>query len=179
MYFSNKQVKVISIQKTLSILTVSGMLAFSSMAFGQSSAADDKKAFFSPLRFEGKHSDGMRRIALYMAMNDADKDAVSGLFASIGLKSDYDILLYSYYLAKNGEYEDAEKLAYYFFTLDRDGLVTATNDKFGILGRIFRILKKNNQLQKFEPSYVDELEANLKKIHYPFDRELSFNFMCK
>jgi len=141
--------------------------------------ADDKKAFFRAFRFEEKHSDGVRRIALYMAMSDAGKDAVSDLFASIGLKSDYDILLYSYYLAKNGEYEDAEKLAYYFFTLDEDGLVTATNDKFGILGRIFRILKKNNQLQKFEPSYVDELEANLKKIHYPFDRELSFNFMCK
>lgn len=142
-------------------------------------AADDKKEYFSTLRFEGKHSDAVRRIALYMAMNDADKNTVSNLFASIGFKRHYDILLYSYYLAKNGEYEDAEKLAYYFFTLDKIGEVQATHDKFGILGRIFRILKEHNQLQQFEPSYVDELEANLKKVNYPFDRELSFDFMCK
>lgn len=140
---------------------------------------DDKKEFLSALSFDEKHSDAVRRIAFYMAMEDADKDAVSGLFASIGLKSNYDVLLYSYYLAKNAEYEDAEKLAYYFFTLDEADLVVATHDKFGILGRIFRILKEHNQLQKFEPSYVDELEANLKKVNYPFDRELSFDFMCK
>ena len=142
-------------------------------------AADDKKEFFKALNFEGKHSDGVRRIALYIAMEDADKNMVSDLFKSIGLKSHYDILLYSYYLAQNGEYEDAENLAYYFFTLDEVGEVTATYDKFGILGRIFRILKEHKQLQKFESSYVDELEANLKKINYPFDRELSFDFMCK
>ena len=80
---------------------------------------------------------------------------------------------------KNAEYEDAEKLAYYFYTLDEGGKVKATHDKFGILGRIFRILKEHDQLQKFEPSYVDELEANLQKVNYPFDRELSFDFMCK
>lgn len=114
-----------------------------------------------------------------MAMNDADKDTVSHLFASIGYKSHYDILLYSYYLAKNGEYEDAEMLAYYFYTLDQVGEVHATHDKFGILGRIFRILKEHDRLEKFESSYVDELEANLMKVNYPFDRELSFNFMCK
>ena len=142
-------------------------------------AADDKKVFFSALHFLGKHSDSVRRIALYMAMNDADKDTVSDLFASIGLKSSYDILLYSNYLAKNGDYEDAENLAYYFYTLDEIGEVRATHDKFGILGRIFRILKEHDQIQQFELSYVDELAANLKKVNYPFDRELSFNFMCK
>ncbi|GMR15776.1 MAG: hypothetical protein BMS9Abin31_0066 [Gammaproteobacteria bacterium] len=142
-------------------------------------AAEDKKVFLSALHFEGKHSDGVRRIVLYMAMNNADADTVSDLFTSIGFKSSYDILLYSYYLAKNGEYEDAEKLAYYFFTLDEAGLVMTTHDKFGILGRIFRILKEHDQIQQFEPSYVDELEANLKKVNYPFDRELSFDFMCK
>ena len=142
-------------------------------------AAENKKDFFSALHFEGEHSDSVRRMAFHMAMKDADKDIVSGLFISIGLKSHYDILLYSYYLAKNGDYEDAEKLAYYFFTLDEVGEVRATHDKFGILGRIFRMLKEHNQLQKFEPSYVDKLEANLKKVNYPFDRELSFDFMCK
>ncbi len=142
-------------------------------------AAEDKQVFFSDLVFERKHSDAVRRIALYMAMNDADKDTVSHLFASIGYKSHYDILLYSYYLAKNGEYEDAEMLAYYFYTLDQVGEVHATHDKFGILGRIFRILKEHDRLEKFESSYVDELEANLMKVNYPFDRELSFNFMCK
>lgn len=141
--------------------------------------AENKQAFFSDLRLEAKHSDAVRRIALYMAMDYADKNTVSALFASIGFKSHYDILLYSYYLAKNGEYEDAEKLAYYFFTLDQVGEVQATHDKFGILGRIFRVLKEHDHLQKFESSYVDELEANLKKVNYPFDRELSFNFMCK
>ncbi len=84
--------------------------------------AEDKKEFLSALPFDEKHSDAVRRIAFYMAMEDADKDAVSNLFASIGLKSNYDVLLYSYYLAKNGEYEDAEKLAYYFFTLDEKDL---------------------------------------------------------
>lgn len=142
-------------------------------------AAEDKKEFFGTLHFEGKYSDAVRRIAFYIAMKETDKDIVSDLFKSIGLKSNYDILLYSYYLSKNGEYDEAEKLAYYFFTLDEAGLVTATHDKFGILGRVFRILKKHNQLQKFELSYVDALEANLKKINYPFDRELSFDFMCK
>ena len=142
-------------------------------------AAEDKQLFFSDLVFEGKHSDAVRRIALYMAMNDVDKETVSYLFSSIGIKSHYDILLYSYYLAKNGEYEDAEMLAYYFYTLDQVGEVHATHDKFGVLGRIFRILKEHDRLEKFESSYVDELEANLNKVNYPFDRELSFNFMCR
>lgn len=141
--------------------------------------AENKQQFFNDLRLEGKHSDAIRRIALYMAIDDADKDTVSVLFASIGYKSHYDILLYSYYLAKKGDYEDAEMLAYYFFTLDQVGEVQATHDKYGILGRIFRILKEHNQLDKFESSYVDELEANLNKVNYPFDRELSFNFMCR
>lgn len=142
-------------------------------------AADDKKEYFSTLHFEGKHSDGVRRIAFHFAMKDADEDTVSSLFASIGLKNYYDILLYSYYLAKNGEYDDAEKLAYYFYTLEKIGKVPTTYDKLGILGRTLRILKEHNQIQQFELSYVDELEANLKKINYPFDRELSFDFMCK
>ncbi len=142
-------------------------------------SAKNKQEFFSNLRFDNKQSDAVRRVALYMAMDDADKDVVSYLFASIGFKSHYDILLYSYYLAKNGEYEDAEKLAYYFHSLDQIGEVQATHDKFGVLGRIFRILKEHDQLQRFELSYIDELEANLKKVNYPFDRELSFNFMCK
>ncbi len=141
--------------------------------------AENKAEFLSSLQFKEEHSNGIRRLALYMAMNDADKETVSYLFTSIELKKDYDILLYAYYLAKNGEYEDAETLAYYFYTLSEVGEVWATHDKFGILGRIFRILKEHEQLQKFETSYVDELEANLQKIHYPFDKELSFDFMCK
>lgn len=141
--------------------------------------ADDKKEYLSALRFEKKHSNATRRIALYIAMQDADKDTVSDLFASIEKMNNHDILLYSYYLAKNGEYKEAEKLAYNFFILDEMGKVVATYDKFGILGRILRILKEHDQLQEFETSYVDELEANLKKINYPFDRELSFDFMCK
>ena len=142
-------------------------------------AADDKNEYLSTLHFEEKHSNAVRRIALYSAMKDADKNTVSDLFASVEQKNDHDILLYSYYLAKNGEYEEAEKLAHYFYTLDEVGEVAATHDKFGILGRIFRILKEHDQIQRFELSYVDDLEANLKKINYPFDRELSFDFMCK
>lgn len=142
-------------------------------------AAEDKDAFFSTLRFERKHSDGVRRIALHFAMSDADIGTVSDIFKAIGKKNYHDILLYSYYMAKNGEYEDAENLAYYFYTLDEVGEVPASYDKYGILGRVFRILKEHDQIQKFEASYVDELEANLKKINYPFERELSFDFMCK
>lgn len=142
-------------------------------------ATDDKKTFFNASYFDKNYSDSVRKIALYMAIKDADKDTVSDLFGMIGLKSDYDILLYSYYLAKNGEYEDAENLAYYFYVLVDAGKVRETHDKFGILGRIFKILKEHNHLQKFKSSYVDELEANLKKVNYPFDKELSFNFMCQ
>ncbi len=142
-------------------------------------AADNKKKYLDTLYFEAKHSDGLRRIAFHLAMRDADNETASNVFKTIEIKNYYDILLYSYYLAKNGEYEDAENLAYYFFTLDETGEVTPSYDKYGILGRIFRILKEHNQIQKFEASYVDELEENLNKIKYPFDRELSFDFMCK
>lgn len=142
-------------------------------------AAEDKKAFFRTLSFEPKHTDAVRRIALYMAMEYADKSTVSDLFASIGLKNDYDMLLYSYYLANNGDYEDAEKLAYYFYRLEKQREVRASYDKFGILNRILGVLKKNTQLQKFELSYADKLEANWNKLKPPFDRELSFDFMCK
>lgn len=142
-------------------------------------SVDDKDEYLSKLRFEEKHPDGVRRLAFHLAIKDADADVVSNLFKSIGFKTNYDVLLYSYYLAKIGEYEDSEDLAYYFYTLDEVGEVAATHDKFGILGRIFRILKENNQLKKFEASYVDELDANLEKVRYPFDRELSFDFMCK
>ncbi|MCK5666799.1 MAG: hypothetical protein KAI17_25085, partial [Thiotrichaceae bacterium] len=141
--------------------------------------ADSKKEFFDTLQFEARHTDAVRRIALYMAMEDTDIDTATRLFSTIKVKHHYDLLLYSYYLAQNGKYEDAENLAYYFYLLDEDGDVTATHDKFGVLGRIFRILKEHDQLQKFETAYVDELAANLKKVNYPFDRELSFDFMCK
>ncbi|MCK5662621.1 MAG: hypothetical protein KAI17_03995, partial [Thiotrichaceae bacterium] len=144
-------------------------------------STSDKDEYLRNIHFEEKHPDGFRRLALHIAMKDAGAgaDAVSEIFKSIEFKNNYDVLLYSYYLAKIGEYKDSENLAYYFYTLDEVGEVTATHDKFGILGRIFRILKENNQLQKFEASYVDELNANLEKVNYPFDRELSFDFMCK
>jgi hypothetical protein len=142
-------------------------------------AAADKNAFFTGLRFEAKHTNAVRRIGFYLALKEVDKDTVSDLFVSIGIKDHYDILLYAYYLAKNGEYEDAEKLAYYFYTLEKAGQVRTSYDKLGILGRILRVLKDENKIQNFELSYVDELDANLNKINYPFDRELSFDFICK
>jgi hypothetical protein len=142
-------------------------------------AADDKKEYFRTLHFEEKHSDVVQRIALYIAMKDADKDTVSKLAASVGLKNDYDFLLYSYYLARNGEYEDAENLAYYFLALDKAGELYNTYDKLGILARILRMIKEHGQIQQFELSYVEELESILKKTGYPIDEDLSFDFMCK
>ena len=142
-------------------------------------AADNKNEFLKSFSFDGKHSDAVRRIALYMAMSGADSETVLRMFLAVDIKNYYDLLLYSYYLAQNGEYEHAENLAHYFYTLDDAGEVRATYDKLGILGRILRILKENDHIQKFDPSYVDELETNLNKINYPFDRELSFDFMCK
>ena len=46
-------------------------------------AADDKKEFFNALHFEEKHSDAVRRIAFYIALEEADKDTISDLFALI------------------------------------------------------------------------------------------------
>ena len=155
--------------------TIKGVLEFMKSYLSE----EDKQKFFSALQFEKRHSDGVRRIAFYLAMKNTDGDTVSGLFASIGLKNNYDLLLYSYYLAKKEEYEEAEKLAYHFYSLAKAGQAHVTYDKLGILARILRVLKEHNKLHKFELSYIADLEDSLEKVNYPFDRELSFNFMCK
>ena len=157
--------------------TLRGVLAFMKSYLSE----EDKQKYFSALQFEKEHSDGLRRIAFYLALKDVgvDEDTVSTLFASIGMKKSYELLLYSYDLAKRGEYEDAEKLAYYFYSLSNANLARITYDRLGILARVLRILKEKNKLQLFELSYIAELEGKLEKVNYPFDRELSFNFMCK
>ena len=68
---------------------------------------------------------------------------------------------------------------FFFYTLDQAGEVVATYDKFGILGRTLSLLKENDRFRQFDDEYADELDNNLKKIRYPFDRDLSFDFMCK
>ncbi len=142
-------------------------------------ASKDKKKFFNTLKFDKKDTDGVRRIALYMAMDEADKYTVSRLFSSIRIKTFYGILLYAYYEAKHGEYINAMNWARYFMAYDKAGKVYETKAEFGVLGRILRILKKHDELGKIKPEYVEKLEAHLKKAHYPFDKKLSFSFMCK
>ena len=142
-------------------------------------SADNKTAYIASLELPDRVSDIVKSLVMYMAMDVADADEVEKRFDEIDVKSDYDFLLYSYYLAMNGQYEKSEELAYYVYTLFETDIAWETYDKFGILGRTLRILRDNSSVRKFDDEYVDELFANLKKIKYPFDRELSFDFICK
>ncbi len=140
---------------------------------------EDKQLFFDTLQPETMHSDGVRRLALHLALNDVDDETVSDLFSSVQLKKTYDILIYSYYLAKTERYSDAENLLYYYYTDAKHKKKIITFDKIAIMFRVLDILEKNMELQHFDTSYKGELEEKLKKVNYNVEGDLSFDYICK
>ena len=139
----------------------------------------DKQLFFDTLKPEKMHLDGVRRLALHLALNVVDDETVSKLFASVQLKKTYDILIYSYYLAKTGHYSDAETLLYYYYSHAKYKKNIITFDKIAIMYRVLSILEKNIELQHFDASYKGELQDKLKKVNYNVEDNLSFDYICK
>lgn len=142
-------------------------------------AADDKASYISSLEIPANFSDMFRSLVMFMAMEVADAGEVRKRFNAIEAKSDYDYLLYGYYLAMQGRFEEAEEYAFSVKVLIEMGTVQETHDKYGIMMHILRMVQEDGSVKKFDDDYVEELFDKLKKVGYPFDRELSFDFMCK
>jgi len=143
-------------------------------------ADEDNRHFFDNLKLESLHSDSVRRIALYFALDTGNHKAASVLFASVQKKTEYDILIYTYYLAKNKEYERSEEMLYYFYQNAKFIKKKRVSfDKIAIMIRILEILEKNIELQYFESSYKGELEGKLKRARYSVDDVMSFDHICK
>jgi hypothetical protein len=140
---------------------------------------EDKQLFFDTLQPEKLHSDGVRRLAFHLALREVDDETASDLFSSIQLKTTYDILIYSYHLAKIGQYSDAENLLYYYYTDAKYKKKIITFDKIAIMFRVLGILEKNMELQHFDSSYKGELEEKLRKVNYNVEGDLSFDYICK
>lgn len=142
--------------------------------------ADDKQQFFDDLDLESIETDGVRRIASYLAMRAGSNEASSAIFKSIESTNEYDMLLQTYYLALNEEYETAEKLLYYFYFVTK--FVKQKNlafEKIAIMINVLDILEKNYELQKFEVTYKAELEEKLRVANYSLDYALSFAHICE
>ena len=140
---------------------------------------EDKQLFFDTLQPEEMRSDGVRRLAFHLALDMVNDETVSDLFSSVQLKKTYDILIYSYHLAKTGHYSDAENLLYYYYSDAKHKKKIITFDKIAIMFRVLDILEKNTELQHFDSSYKGELEEKLKKVNYNVEDDLSFDYICK
>ncbi|VAW55451.1 hypothetical protein MNBD_GAMMA05-2482 [hydrothermal vent metagenome] len=141
---------------------------------------NDKKQFFDDVDLGAFETDGVRRIASYFALKEKNIEASTTIFKSIKSKNEYDILLQTYHMAQNGEYDEAEKLLYYFYFVTKH--VKQKNlafDKIAIMVHVLGILEKNIDLKKFEDTYRAELEEKLKKFDYSNDKVLSFEHLCK
>lgn len=143
-------------------------------------AAEDGKAFFDDYNMSLIGTDSVRRVASYFALREGNKNAWLELFMSIRDKNEYDILLQAYHLASNNEFEEAETLLFYFYTVTK--YVKKKHlafDKIAIMIHVLGILESNIELQHFEPSYKSELEGKLKKSDYSNNNVLSFEHICK
>ena len=140
---------------------------------------EDKQFFFENLKPEEMHSDGVRRLALHLALKSTSTEIVSDLFTSVQLKTTYDILIYSHYLAKTEQYTDAENLLYYYFTNAKNNKKVITFDKIAIMYRVLSILENNTELQHFDSSYRGELGNKLKSVNFNVEGDLSFDYICK
>ncbi len=140
----------------------------------------NKKRFFEDLNKEELRSDAVQRIALHFALESGNYKAASVLFPSIQKKTEYDVLIYIYYLAENGEYDRSEELLYYFY---QDAKFVKKKrvsfDKIAIMIRALKVLEENSALKHFESSYIGELEDKLKKANYHVEDAMSFGYMCE
>ena len=139
----------------------------------------DKKTFFENLQPEEMHTDGVRRLALHLALRSASTDVVSDLFTSVQIKTNYDVLIYSHYLAMTEQYTDAEKLLYYYYENTTNAEKIITFDKVAIMYRVLSILENNVELKHFESAYKGELKEKLKNVNVDTEGELSFDYICK
>ena len=140
---------------------------------------ENKQLFFDDLQIDKMHSDGVRRLAFHLALNKVSKETISQLFTSIELKKAHDILIYSHYLAKTGEYSDAENLLYYYFTNATNSNKEITIDIVAIMYRVLNILENNTELQHFESTYKGELEEQLKNANFNVEGAFTFDNICK
>jgi len=140
----------------------------------------NKNAYIDGLKPDDLQSDAVRRIAMYFALESGNNKAASILFSSIKKKAEYDILIYIYYLAKNGEYDRSEELLYYFYQDTKFVKKKRVSfDKIAIMIQTLKVLEKNSTLKYFEPSYIGELEDKLKKANYRVEDVMSFGYMCE
>lgn len=155
---------------------LSGILAFMERYL----AAEDGKIFFDDYNMALLNTDGVRRVASYFALREGNKNAWLEIFKSIQDKNEHDILLQAYHLASNDEFEEAENLLFYFYTVTK--YVKKKHlafDKIAIMINVLGILEKSIELKHFETTYKAELENKLKKSNYKNDNVLSFEHICE
>lgn len=140
---------------------------------------DDKKKFFNDLQLEDISSDGVRRVALYLALDAGSKEVADEIFKSFRSLTEYDYLVHAYNLALKNEYTKAEDLLHYFYTMKKFVRKEAVSfDNISIMIHVLDMLEKNNALHKFEPAYKLELGTKLKLVnHDPKSTEM-FNHIC-
>lgn len=140
----------------------------------------DKKQFFETLKYDELHSDVIRRLAFYFSWHNNNADAAIDSFRAIGLKTEYDILIHAYNLAKDNRFRESENLLYHFYVITKYVKKKyLTYDKMEIMIHTLELLNANNELQRFESAYIGELEEKLIKADYTRGDVLSFDNICK
>ena len=142
-------------------------------------SSEDKEKFFTSLQSDELHSDGVRRLAFILAWRSGYSEVASYLFSSIKVKSEDDVVLHAYYLAKNEQYRFAENILHNFYVVTK--YVLKKNVSFRIIDmmtRTLKILEDEDKLLKFDYSYRGELEEKLKKANYSKSVVLSFDDIC-
>lgn len=142
-------------------------------------AHGEKTEFFAKLPLETLHSNGIRRVAMYLALRSGNADAALRIVKTFSALTEYDFLIFAYDLALSNEFVIAEDFLHYFYTMKkfvRKEVVLFEN--ISIMIHVLDILEKNDALTKFEPAYKIELEEKLKKENFDMESTYMFNHIC-
>lgn len=141
---------------------------------------EDKQKYFDSKNLETLRSDGVRRLAYILAWEAGSTDVASKIFSTIKEKSEHDVVLHTYYLARDKQYRVAEDTLHHFYVVTKH--VLKKNVSFQIIDmmtRTLNILESESELRRFEYSYRAELEEKLNKVGYTKSEALSFDHICK
>ncbi|MDH5573188.1 MAG: hypothetical protein OEY89_15610 [Gammaproteobacteria bacterium] len=145
---------------------------------------NDKSEFLDSLNPIDLELDSIRRLAGYMALNNHNYTTSIRFFASIQTKDDYDFLMITYALIKNKNFPVAEKLLFQFYLKNKyPEQIILSYEKIAIFNKQLKTIQENYTLEKFLPTYSNELDNNLKKANYnngiPLESFIPYQYACK
>ena len=145
---------------------------------------NDKSLFLDNLEPTDLSLDSSRRLAAYMALNNNEYPVALKYFSSIKKQNDYDLLMMAYSLAMNEDLPMAENMLFYFYSKNKyPKQIILPYEMITIFNQVLKIFPANYELNKFPPSYREDIEALLKQANYnngiPLESIVPYQYACK